>query len=125
VGVRKGHVEEMRLKRLTLAQRTDQLFKAQEIWHPWAMTTITIENAQKDLLVLVERALAGEEIVIATSQSAAVRLAPVIPVPDQPPSPGVSYRGRGALRGQLVVGPEFFEPLTDEECGIAPETGAP
>jgi hypothetical protein len=22
------------------------------------------------------------------------------------------------LKGQLIVGPEFFEPLSDEECGI-------
>ena len=34
-----------------------------------------------------------------------------------------SYRGRGALEGQLVVGPEFFEPLSDEECGVAPGCG--
>lgn len=34
-----------------------------------------------------------------------------------------SYRGRGALKGQLVVGPEFFEPLSDEECGVAGDPG--
>ena len=28
------------------------------------------------------------------------------------------------LKGQLVVGPEFFEPLSDEECGIDDEPGA-
>jgi antitoxin (DNA-binding transcriptional repressor) of toxin-antitoxin stability system len=88
------------------------------------MTTVTLEKAQKDLPVLVKRALAGEEIVIEESRAAAVRLAPVTPASDQPVPPGSGYRGRGALKGQLVVGPEFFEPLSDEECGIATEPGA-
>ena len=35
-----------------------------------------------------------------------------------------SYRGRGVLKGQLVVGPEFFEPLRDEECGVGGDAGA-
>ena len=75
------------------------------------MTTITLEKAQQDLPLLVERALAGEEIVIEAAGAAAVRLAPVAPAADQPVPSGASYRGRGALKGQLVVGPEFFEPL--------------
>jgi antitoxin (DNA-binding transcriptional repressor) of toxin-antitoxin stability system len=88
------------------------------------MTTITLEKAQRDLPLLVERALAGEEIVIEAAGAAAVRLAPVAPIAHQPVPPGASYRGRGALKGQLVVGPEFFEPLSDEECGIGSEPGA-
>ncbi len=85
------------------------------------MTTITLEKAQEDLPLLVKRALAGEEIVIEAAGTAAVRLAPV----DRPVPGGAGYRGRGALKGQLVVGPEFFEPLSDEECGIGGEPGAP
>ena len=88
------------------------------------MTTITLEKAQQDLPVLIERALAGEEIVIEASGAAAVRLAPVAPAPARPGPPGASYRGRGALEGQLVVGPEFFEPLSEEECGIGRGPGA-
>ena len=88
------------------------------------MTTVTLEKAQQDLPVLVKRALAGEEIVIEASEAAAVRLAPIAPAADLPAPAGASYRGRGALKGQLVVGPEFFEPLSDEECGIANEPGA-
>ena len=77
------------------------------------MTTVTLEKAQQDLPVLVKRALAGEEIVIEASEAAAVRLAPIPHASDRPVAPGASYRGRGALKGQLVVGPEFFEPLSD------------
>jgi hypothetical protein len=43
---------------------------------------------------------------------------------DQTALTGASYRGRGVLKGQLVVGPEFFEPLSDEECGVGNEPGA-
>ena len=82
------------------------------------MTTITLETAQKELPTLVERVLAGEVIVIGTPGNA-VLLTPAQHVA----KPVGSYRGRGALKGQLVVGPEFFEPLTDAECGISHEPG--
>jgi antitoxin (DNA-binding transcriptional repressor) of toxin-antitoxin stability system len=78
------------------------------------MTTITIEKAQQDLPVLVRRALAGEEIVIEASGSEAVRFSPVSAEAGKATMPGTSYRGRGVLKGQLVVGPDFFEPLGDD-----------
>jgi antitoxin (DNA-binding transcriptional repressor) of toxin-antitoxin stability system len=89
------------------------------------MTMITLEKARQELPALIERVLAGEEIVIC-SQDIAVRLTPVTtvsPRPDTGPTPK-SYRGRGALKGQLVVGPEFFDPMSDEECGIVPNPEA-
>ena len=87
------------------------------------MTTITLEKAQQDLPALIKRVLAGEDIVIGT-QDTAVRLSPVTTAQSQEAQPvRKSYRGRGALKGQLVVGPEFFEPLSDEECGVADDPG--
>ncbi len=79
------------------------------------MTTITVEKAQQELPALIQRVLAGEEIVIAAGDRL-VRLAP------SPAESGFNEatarrRGYGSLKGQLVVGPEFFEPLSDEECG--------
>ena len=87
------------------------------------MTTITIEKAQQDLPLLVKRALAGEEIVIAAPGADGVKLAPFPLVSGQIGEPRASYRGRGVLKGKLVVGPEFFEPLSDEECGCGDSTG--
>ena len=89
------------------------------------MTTFTLEKAQQDLPALIKRVLAGEEIVIGTLD-AAVKLTPVTVTPSKQTSESVrqSYRGRGALKDQLVVGPEFFDQLSDEECGVADETGA-
>ena len=84
------------------------------------MTTITLEKAQQDLATIVQRALAGEDIVIGVP-GAEVKLTPVTPASRiTGTEPGrTSYRGRGILKGQLVVGPEFFEPLSDEECGVS------
>ena len=89
------------------------------------MTTITLEKAQQDLPALIKRVLAGEEIVIGT-QDTAVRLSPMTTAQSQREAEPVrkSYRGRGALKGELVVGPEFFEPLSDEECGTQSDPGA-
>jgi antitoxin (DNA-binding transcriptional repressor) of toxin-antitoxin stability system len=98
-----------------------------EFWHNAQMTTITLDKAQQDLARLVKRALDGEEIVIETAGSDgrfAVRLEPVPPTQHRPEQPGSSLRGRGALKGQLVVGPEFFEPLSDEECGLVDSRSA-
>ncbi len=80
------------------------------------MTTITLQKAQQDLAVLVKRALAGEEIVIETDDRQ-VRLSPV-PAPPVFDAETARRRGYGVLKGKLVVGPEFFEPLSDEECGL-------
>jgi antitoxin (DNA-binding transcriptional repressor) of toxin-antitoxin stability system len=88
------------------------------------MTTITLEKAQQDLPRLVERALAGEEIVIEAKGAAAVRLAPVPQASDRPAPSGLAHRGHGVLKGQLVVGPEFFEPLSDEDYGLSGGPGA-
>ena len=88
------------------------------------MTTITLENTQADLPALVKRVLDGEEIVIEADERK-IRLTAVPPPPSTDTIPQrKSYRGRGALKGQLVVRPEFFEPLSDEECGVAGDPGA-
>ena len=85
------------------------------------MTTITLETAQNDLPALLARALAGEDIVIAMADKL-VRLAPCPAGPAGSGEPRPSYRGHGVLKGQLIIGPEFFEPLSDEECGCAEGT---
>ena len=82
------------------------------------MTSISVERAQQELPNLIERVLAGEEIVIETGHHV-VRLVP------EPAEQSAGFneanarrRGFGILKGQLVVGPEFFDPLSDEECDL-------
>ena len=79
------------------------------------MIPITLEKAQQDLPTLIQRVLAREEIVIGTP-GAQVKLTPMTALPCDTDSEPVrkSYRGRGVLKGQLHVGPEFFETLSDE-----------
>jgi prevent-host-death family protein len=71
------------------------------------MPTVTIHAAKTNLSKLIERACAGEEIVIARGSEPVVKL---VPIEYRPPR-----REFGALRGQLVVPPAFFEPLPEEE----------
>lgn len=92
------------------------------------MTKVSIEDARRDLGALVRRALAGEEIVIEADEAEAVKLAPVTSAPVALPADEpdfdvktASYRGRGILKGKIHLGPEFFEPLSDEECGLGPD----
>lgn len=78
------------------------------------MATITIEKAQQELPELVKRALEGEDILIQAGNAFAVRLEPVA----RDRHERESYRGRGVLKGRLVVGPEFFEPLPEDELRL-------
>jgi antitoxin (DNA-binding transcriptional repressor) of toxin-antitoxin stability system len=70
------------------------------------MKTVGIREAKMSLSRLIEKACAGQEIIIACGNDP-VRLVPIR-----------SRNGRrklGILKGKLVVGPEFFEPLPPKE----------
>ncbi|HLX86381.1 MAG TPA: type II toxin-antitoxin system prevent-host-death family antitoxin [Terriglobales bacterium] len=71
------------------------------------METITIHKAKTELSRLIEKACRGEEIVIARGKTPVVRLVAIADKSGQ--------RKPGVLRGKLKVGPEFFEPLPQEE----------
>jgi prevent-host-death family protein len=71
------------------------------------MKTFTIHEAKTNLSKLIEQACQGEEVVIARGPEPVVRLVPIADVKGR--------RQPGSLRGKLRVGPEFFEPLADEE----------
>jgi len=69
--------------------------------------TVTIHVAKTTLSQLVAQVEAGEEIVIARGKTPVAKLIPIEP----------SHRERrfGAMRGKAAVGPEFFEPLPEDE----------
>lgn len=71
------------------------------------MKTFTIHEAKTNLSKLIEEACQGEEVVIARGPDPVVRLVPIADVKGR--------RQPGALRDKFHVGPEFFEPLADEE----------
>jgi len=70
------------------------------------MKIVTIHKAKTTLSRLIAEAEAGEEIVLARGKEPVVKLVPV------------AKRGErkfGALKGKMKIGPEFFEPMTEEE----------
>jgi prevent-host-death family protein len=71
------------------------------------MEIFNVHAAKTHLSRLIERACAGEEIVIARNNEPAVRL---VPVADEKPR-----RRRGSLEGEVIVPDEFFDPLPDDE----------
>ena len=71
------------------------------------MAVVTVHVAKTNLSKLIERAQAGEEIIIARGSEPVVRLVPVdAPKPKRQP---------GTLRGLVSVPDSFFDPLPDDE----------
>jgi prevent-host-death family protein len=73
--------------------------------------TFTIHAAKTNLSKLVARAEAGEEIVLARGKEPVAKIVP-IKRPEEEPKP---RRQPGRLKGLISIGPEFFEPLPDDE----------
>jgi len=73
-----------------------------------ATVTVSLEDAEARLPALVERAAAGEEIVIERAGKPRARLvaAEVAPVGQR--------RLGGFLRGQIRIGDDFDDPLPDD-----------
>jgi prevent-host-death family protein len=74
------------------------------------VTTVTVHVAKTQLSKLIARAEAGEEVIIARGKKPVVRLVAVAETKPQ---------GRfGAMKGRASVGPEFFEPLPEDELKL-------
>jgi antitoxin (DNA-binding transcriptional repressor) of toxin-antitoxin stability system len=71
------------------------------------MKIVTIHTAKTTLSQLLALVEAGEEIVLARGKAPIAKL-----VPFQPPA---TKRRFGALSGIISVGPEFFDPLSEQE----------
>lgn len=71
------------------------------------MKIVTVHMAKTHLSRLIEKACAGEEIVIARGAVPVVKLVPVAY-----PKPRRQF---GALKGKVSVPKEFFEPLPRSE----------
>jgi prevent-host-death family protein len=74
------------------------------------MTTVTIHKAKTQLSKLIEQVERGEEVVIARGKEPVARLVPF--VQERP------KRGFGSMRGRASIGPEFWEPLPEEELKL-------
>lgn len=70
-------------------------------------SVVTIHQAKTNLSKLLQKAARGEEVVIFRGSKPVARLVPIGEVKGK--------RQPGSLKGTLVVGPEFFEPLSADE----------
>jgi prevent-host-death family protein len=68
---------------------------------------VTIHEAKRNLSRLIKKASEGEEVVIARGSKPVARLVPVGEVKKK--------RRPGSMKGKFSIGPEFFEPLPDDE----------
>ena len=71
------------------------------------MSIFTIHQAKTNLSKLIQKAAAGEEVVITRGAKPVARLVAVGEVKGK--------RTPGSLKGTLHVGPDFFEPLPEDE----------
>lgn len=71
------------------------------------MTTVSVHEAKTNLSRLIEKVLAGEDVVITRNKQPVVRL-----VREGPPKKKPIL---GALKGQILIDERFFEPLPDDE----------
>lgn len=71
------------------------------------MSTVTIHQAKTNLSKLIERASQGEEIIIARGPKPVAKLVPIGAVKGK--------RQPGSWKGKFELGPDFFEPLPDDE----------
>jgi prevent-host-death family protein len=67
---------------------------------------VSVLAAKTNLSKLLARVEAGETITIARGKVPVAKLVPVAPK---------AKREFGAMRGKFSIGPEFFEPLPDDE----------
>lgn len=70
-------------------------------------TTVNVHTAKTELSKLLARVEKGEEIVIARGTVPVARLVPI--------APETKKRVPGRFKGKISIGPEFFEPLPQDE----------
>jgi prevent-host-death family protein len=71
---------------------------------------VNMHQAKTSLSRLVERALSGEEVIIARNGKPLVKLVPV-PQERKPRVPG-------RYKGQIWIAPDCFDPMSEEELAL-------
>jgi prevent-host-death family protein len=74
------------------------------------MSISTIHEAKTNLSRLIQKAERGEEVVIARGKTPVARIVPIKKVNTR--------RNLAIFKGKFKVGPEFFEPLPEDELRL-------
>jgi prevent-host-death family protein len=70
---------------------------------------VSIHQAKTHLSKLIAAAERGEEVVISRRETPVVKIVPVQPA---------KKRAFGVLKGKISLGPEFFDPLPEDELAL-------
>ena len=81
------------------------------------MQQFTIHQAKTHLSRLVASAEAGEEIILARGDKPVARIVPILPEPKSRKLGWLAHQR--PADGRSIIGPAFWEPLSDEEMGLA------
>jgi prevent-host-death family protein len=82
----------------------------------------SMHEAKTGLSKLVERALAGEDVIL-TKGKGRIPIARIVPITSLDlknghANPPMTKRPIGLFAGEFEVGPEFFDPLPEEELAL-------
>ena len=75
------------------------------------MTTVSVHEAKTHLSRLIEKVLAGEEVIVERNKQPVIKLVPAVP----PKKKGFRI---GAMKGRIALDSGFFDPLPDEYLGL-------
>ena len=75
------------------------------------MAVVSVHEAKTHLSRLIERVLAGEEIVVTRNREPVVRLVPATARGEKPVRIGL-------LKGKIAFDDSFFDPLPDDELAL-------
>lgn len=78
------------------------------------MHSATIFEAKTNLSELVRRAQSGEEVIITSGRERT----PVARLVAVEPPPSLASRRIGFMEGEGSIGPEFFDPLPEDELRL-------
>ena len=74
------------------------------------MTTVSVHEAKTHLSRLIEKVLAGEEVIVERNHKPVIKLVPA--------EQAKKKRLLGALKGKISLDERFFEPLPDDELAL-------
>jgi prevent-host-death family protein len=74
------------------------------------LTTVTVYKAKTQLSKLIGQVETGEDVIIARGKTPVARLVSY--------APERAKRGFGSMKGRATIGPEFWEPLAEEELKL-------
>jgi prevent-host-death family protein len=80
------------------------------------MTTVSVHEAKTHLSRLINDVLAGKEVIVKRGKEEVVKLVPVKPV--KRPDRVLGWLAHQSPDGRDIIGPAFWEPLSDEDMGL-------